>query len=109
VIISTSYKDNLIKNVIISSMRTKKDRAIRRGMCDRFVESMNQLQMTPAELARRLGYLNSTTISKLQRGEAFVDVERLYLLSQLETPEGKRIDLNWLITGQKYSKEKGDA
>lgn len=61
---------------------------------------MRELELTPAEISRRLGYLNSTTISKLQRGETFVDVERLYLLAQLESPTGKRIDLNWLITGQ---------
>jgi transcriptional regulator with XRE-family HTH domain len=91
------------------NMRTKKDEAIRRGMCDRFVQAMGQLGLSPAELARRLGYLNSTTISRLQRGETFVDVERLYLLSQIKTPDGQRIDLNWLITGQKHSKEKGDA
>jgi transcriptional regulator with XRE-family HTH domain len=90
-------------------MRTKKDKAIRQGMCTRFVQAMEQLQMTPAELARRLGYLNSTTISKLQRGETFVDVERLYLLSQLRTPDGGRIDLNWLITGKTCSEEKCDA
>lgn len=83
-------------------MRTKKDSSLRREMCDRFVRCMDDLQLTPAELARRLGYLNSTTLTKLRRGETFVDVERLYLLSQLRTPDGRAIDLNWLITGHAF-------
>lgn len=88
-------------------MRTKKDQEIRRGMCQRFVRAMEELKLTPAELSRKLGYLNPTTISKLQRGETFVDVERLYLLAQLEAPDGKRVDLNWLITGEKYIDKEG--
>ena len=83
-------------------MRCKKDTSLRRDMCARFVRCMDDLQLTPAELARRLGYLNSTTISKLRRGDTFVDVERLYLLSQLRTPDGRAIDLNWLITGHEF-------
>lgn len=74
-------------------------------MCERFVHAMDQLKLTPSELSRKLGYSNSATISRLQRGETFVDVERLYLLSQLRAPDGSKIDLNWLITGQNYSDE----
>lgn len=85
--------------------RPKKNAQVRKEMCARFVHAMEQLRLTPAEMARQLGYSNSTTISRLQRGESFVDVERLYLLAQLRTPEGMRIDLNWLITGQHYSDE----
>ncbi len=69
-------------------------------MCTRFVAAMADLNLSPAELSRKLGYCNSTTISKLQRGEAFVDVERLHALAQLRTPDGRQIDLNWLITGK---------
>ena len=77
-----------------------------KGMCGRFTAAMKELELTPAELSRRLGYCNSATISKLQRGEAFVDVERLYLLAQLRTPSGTQIDLNWLITGQRQTESK---
>jgi transcriptional regulator with XRE-family HTH domain len=66
---------------------------------------MGNLQMSPAKLARALEYSNSATLSKVQRGEAFVDVERLYRLAQLEAPDGQKIDLHWLITGKQYSEE----
>ncbi len=81
--------------------RPKKDDTVRRGMCERFVLAMNRLELSPAELARALGYANSTTIAKVTKGLAFVDVERLHLLASLQTPSGEKIDLNWLITGHK--------
>jgi len=88
---------------VIVMARPKKDIQIRQEMCERFVEAMAELNLNASEVSRKLGYCNATTISKLQRGEAFVDVERLYLLGQLRTPEGKQIDLNWLITGTKMT------
>ena len=69
-------------------------------MCERFVIAMNELNLGALELSRILGYSNATTINKVQRGEAFVDTERLHLFAQLKTPQGDGIDLNWLITGQ---------
>lgn len=80
-------------------MRGKKNSELMKQMCDRFVLAMEQLQLKPAEIARALGYSNGATIAKLQKGEAFVDVERLYQLAQLKSPSGEQIDLNWLITG----------
>lgn len=80
--------------------RTKKDHHIRQSMCRRFVLAMDELGLTAAETARALGYANATTIAKVQRGESFVDVERLHLLAQLKTVDGGRIDLNWLIAGE---------
>jgi hypothetical protein len=72
-------------------------------MCTRFVTAMGELKLTPAEVARALGYANASTITKVQRGETFVDVERLYLFAQLRTPAGGTVDLNWLITGRSAS------
>jgi hypothetical protein len=69
-------------------------------MCERFVKAMKILELTPAEAARALGYTNASTITKVQRGESFVDVERLYIFAQLRGPSGRSIDLNWLITGK---------
>lgn len=80
--------------------RPKKDDRIRKAMCSRFVLAMDRLGMSASEVARALGYANATTIAKVLKGEAFVDVERLYLLAQIETTDGSRIDLNWLICGQ---------
>jgi transcriptional regulator with XRE-family HTH domain len=69
-------------------------------MCARFVVAMNRLGMNASEVAKALGYANATTISKVQRGETFLDVERLFLLAQIEAKDGQRIDLNWLICGK---------
>jgi len=81
--------------------RPKKDDRIRQAMCRRFVSAMDQLGLSASEAARALGYANAATIAKVQRGEAFVDVERLYLLAQLTTDDGRQIDMNWLIGGRK--------
>lgn len=68
-------------------------------MCERFNLAMAKLNLSALELSRELGYTNVTTINKVQRGEAFVDTERLHILSMLKSPDGEHIDLNWLITG----------
>lgn len=80
--------------------RPKKDLHVRAAMCQRFVFAMEELGLTAAEVARALGYANATTIAKVQRGQSFVDVERLHLLAKLRTTDGKRIDMNWLIAGE---------
>lgn len=80
--------------------RPKKNNRIRKDMCARFVAAMEQLGLNASEVARALGYANATTIAKVQRGEAFVDVERLYLLAQMTTSDGRQIDMNWLICGK---------
>ena len=80
--------------------RPKKDLHVRTAMCRRFVLAMEELGLTAAEVARALGYANATTIAKVQRGQSFVDVERLHLLAKLRTTDGRRIDMNWLIAGE---------
>lgn len=80
--------------------RPKKDLRVRAAMCRRFVLAMDELGLTAAEVARALGYANATTIAKVQRGQSFVDVERLHLLARLRTADGRRIDMNWLIAGE---------
>lgn len=79
--------------------RPRKDDRIRKEMCSRFGIVIDRLGMSASEVARALGYANSTTITKVLKGEAFVDVERLYLLARIETTDGRPIDLNWLICG----------
>lgn len=78
---------------------------MRQAMCRRFVLAMDALGLTPAEIARALGYANATTIAKVRRGETFVDVERLHLLAQLRSASGQRVDLNWLIAGEELDDE----
>jgi transcriptional regulator with XRE-family HTH domain len=86
--------------------RPKKDDRIRKEMCARFVVTMERLGMNASQVAKALGYANATTIAKVQRGETFVDVERLYLLAHMRTDDGSQIDLNWLICGRNPDEEK---
>ena len=74
-------------------------------MCDRFVVALERLGLTQTEAARALGYANATTIAKVQRGESFVDAERLYLLANLTATDGSSIDLNWLIAGKEEARK----
>lgn len=83
--------------------RPKKDNKIRREMCARLIAARELLGLSTTELARALGYANATTITKVQRGEAFLDVERLYLLAKLRSENGQKVDLNWLISGQEQT------
>lgn len=82
--------------------RIKKDSQIRAAMCQRLVTLLHQLDLTPSEASKALGYANASTILKVQRGETFVDVERLHLLANLKLPDGNGVDLHWLITGRKH-------
>ncbi len=94
-------------NIIMA--RRKKNADVRKAMCERFVAAMSDLGMNASEVSRKLGYANATTIRKVQRGDAFVDVERLYLFSKLTSPEGKCVDLHWLITGHKLVDDSGES
>ena len=81
-------------------VRPKKNNHIRQEMCARFVKTIESLNLNASEASRALGYANSTTILKVRRGQAFVDVERLYLLAQIGEEGGQPVDLNWLICGK---------
>lgn len=96
--------------MILSIMsRPKKDNRIRKEMCERFVAAMERLGMNASQVAKALGYANATTIAKVQKGEAFVDVERLHLMAQLRTEDGRQIDMNWLICGSELGEAKSRA
>lgn len=78
------------------------------GMCTRFMRAAADLRLSKAELARALGYSNAATLAKLERGAAFVDVERLARLALLRSPSGKKVDLHWVITGEEFRREDHD-
>lgn len=81
--------------------QVKKSPKSRKGPCDRFIWLMtNELGLRAADLARRLGYANSTTVQKVKRYETFPDVDRLQKLSGLRNSNGERPNLDWLITGE---------
>ncbi|MBR8094979.1 hypothetical protein KDX09_37215 [Burkholderia cenocepacia] len=57
--------------------------------------------LTPAEISRRLGYANQTTIQAIKRGKALPDFARLALYrDQLCDRNGGALNLHWLITGE---------
>lgn len=81
--------------------RVQKDTEKTKRLCKRFIMLMDDvLCIKPAEMARRLGYANSTTIHKIKALESFPDVERLQSLADIRTSDGSVPDLHWLITGQ---------
>lgn len=80
--------------------QVKKNGKSRKDACDRFIWLMEHgLKIPAAELARRLGYANSTTVQKVKRYETFPDVQRLQKLAKVYTVDGERPNLDWLITG----------
>ncbi len=68
-------------------------------MCTRLTNALDTLNLSDRELAQVLGYANASTLSRVRRGEAFVDVERLERLSRFSAARGQHLDLNWIITG----------
>lgn len=71
-----------------------------RAMCSRLVQVFDSLGVSDREIAQALGYANASTLSRVRRGEAFVDVERLAALGDLVLRTGQHLDLNWVISGK---------
>jgi hypothetical protein len=51
------------------------------------------------EIAQAMGYANSSTVLKAARAQGCLDMERLALLADMTSPQGKSPNLHWLITG----------
>jgi len=56
--------------------------------------------MSYAELSRKLGYANQSTLTTVKNHTSFIHIEKLEQFATLLSQEGKSIDLNWLITGK---------
>lgn len=57
--------------------------------------------LTPAEISRKLGYANQTTIQAIKRGKVLPDFARLALYrDELRDRHGCALNLHWLITGE---------
>jgi len=57
------------------------------------------LGLTIEECSRKLGYANSSSLRKAFTGDAFVDPEKLYLLSKITGKFGHKVNVHWIITG----------
>lgn len=80
-------------------MRNKKNQTLQRQMCDRLVELLDRhLQIPDTEAARALGYRSASTLWKIRRGLAFVDVEKLAALAALRGRKA-RPNIHWLVSG----------
>lgn len=68
--------------------------------------------LSTAEISRRLGYANSTTIQAIRRGTTLPDVARIAEhIDKLTNKRGDILNLHWLITGMGYpfvAKESGN-
>ncbi|MBU86038.1 hypothetical protein [Alcanivorax sp.] len=68
-------------------------------LCQRFKESLDFLGLTPASAYQKLGYTTPATIYTINAGRCLPDMTKLIALSRLKTPEGRRINIDWLVTG----------
>jgi hypothetical protein len=89
-------------NIIFMSRKQSPDPAIKKEIAARFSKAVEiGMGLTPAEVSRRLGYANQTTIQAIKRGASLPDFARLALYrDQLRNQRGSVLNLHWLITGQ---------
>jgi hypothetical protein len=57
------------------------------------------LQISWETLSDRLQYANSTTVRQAGRGNALLSAEKLALLAGITNQEGRRVSVDWLLTG----------
>lgn len=70
-----------------------------RDMCLRLVALIDALGTHGIDVGRRLSYANPSTLSKIRRGAAFMDTERLRSLGLLRSKLGLHPNLHWVLTG----------
>lgn len=70
-------------------------------IAERFFSAVDEhLGFTPAELSRRLGYSNPSTVQAIKRKAVLPDFARLSEhKSALRDGEGRVLNLHWVITG----------
>ena len=57
------------------------------------------LKLSVAQLTETLGYESSATIRRALSGKGALDLAKLRTLAAINTQEGSRPNLDWLITG----------
>lgn len=58
------------------------------------------LKVDIQKLSKLLEYTNDTTIRKARSGRTTIGADRLLRLSQIESPDGRKPNLDWLLTGR---------
>jgi hypothetical protein len=80
--------------------RIEKNRQTREQMCTRLTQLLDVVyRESDADIARRLGYSNASTLYRVRRNEVFPDVERLERLVAARPAPGVVINLNWIVAG----------
>ena len=70
-------------------------------MCCRFQKLIvEDLKLDVTTIAKKLNYKNRSTIYHAFNQEAFPDITRLALLAKIQTKEGLRPNIHWLVTGE---------
>lgn len=69
-------------------------------MCRRLKSlAEDHLKMPMPDLARELGYANTTVLARAWKGETFPDTEKLAKLANIQAANGLMPNIHWLITG----------
>lgn len=81
--------------------QTRRDSKLKKELGERLLTLVEaHLQLTWDELAMRLGYANSSTLRQVRNGQTLLSLEKLVRLAYLEAPDGSRVSVNWLLTGE---------
>lgn len=79
--------------------KTKRSGQHQSDLCQRFEVALELLGLTPSSAFERLGYSTPSTLYSVVAGRCLPDMTRLVALSKLETSDGRRINVDWLVTG----------
>lgn len=80
--------------------QTRRDDKLKRVLGDRLKELVDlHLAIGWDELATRLGYANSSTLRQAREGESLLSVEKLARLALVTTADGRKVSVDWLLTG----------
>lgn len=90
-----------INDIIMNMARQQRSNDVVNDIAERFFSAVDEhLGFTPAELSRRLGYSNPSTIQAIKNRTALPDFSRLSEhKSALRDGKGRMLNLHWVITG----------
>lgn len=80
--------------------QTRRDGKLKRVLGERLRELVDgHLDTGWEDLAFQLGYANSSTLRRVRDGDTFLSVEKLTRLATIMTADGRRVSVDWLLTG----------
>lgn len=79
--------------------KTKRSSDDQSELCQRFGAALELLGLTPSNAYEGLGYATPSTLYSVVAGRCLPDITRLAALSKIKTSDGRRINVDWLVTG----------